>query len=485
MQSNEVDQVTQEDSLEIERPSSLRNSQASVTKSSSLTGRETATPKNGSGPKHTKAGEGSQPNPSEPWVNEQATIICDGPISLKNIPTKKDLPLESPRILIRLINNKDSVTCCCGIGGESSYITRGLAGRLGLTILPFPPSFQQTRLIKFGFTNSSAFTTIHAGGLRLTGQSAGLTPSVTLNIMVVGSEWSTGENLVLSDRAVSKLTEAEVGLVHTHENDAVVALPTRTGNLSDIKSDIDTQSDVLWPDLPLDSDTPSSFAITPDPVFSTFVPGSASGWNANYLSSCDEVFTHFTHPTSGNGISWSADISTTDAEEVVAGGCGPASIQLDLSSSNVSSNEQPSEEFHDWHSQTVNESFAICAERLVFREPAPQREDLLSLVAELDHSQPSHMTLDDQPGISCIDGIKLAMESVTQSRWSWWPLAAPRQRLRPGEVQLVWSCVRNMLSYCVVVSPHFRSLANVIIRRVVASDARTLHPRSLAAVYLS
>ncbi|KAK1719150.1 hypothetical protein BDP67DRAFT_172978 [Colletotrichum lupini] len=50
------------------------------------------------------------------------------------------------------------------------------------------------------------------------------------------------------------------------------------------------------------------------------------------------------------------------------------------------------------------------------------------------------MTLENQSGIPRIDRIKLAVESVTQSRWSWWPLAAPRHKLQPGEVRLVWLC---------------------------------------------
>lgn len=74
-------------------------------------------------------------------------------------------------------------------------------------------------------------------------------------------------------------------------------------------------------------------------------------------------------------------------------------------------------------------------------EPRMKKENLLSLLSELDHCTPTNWELDETVAISWCDRTKLALEGLSGCCWEWWPLRRPFQPLRPGDIRLVWTCV--------------------------------------------
>ncbi|KAI1880578.1 hypothetical protein JX265_000818 [Neoarthrinium moseri] len=66
--------------------------------------------------------------------------------------------------------------------------------------------------------------------------------------------------------------------------------------------------------------------------------------------------------------------------------------------------------------------------------------ELLSIVAELAHSRPSHLGVETGGQNSWANSAKLGVERVTGESWNWWPLSRPDKPLRAGEAQIIWTC---------------------------------------------
>ncbi len=66
---------------------------------------------------------------------------------------------------------------------------------------------------------------------------------------------------------------------------------------------------------------------------------------------------------------------------------------------------------------------------------------LISLVAELNYSNPASLKIDTKQTKSWIDFFKISLEDATTKGWNWWPFLPPRRPLGPGEARVNWICV--------------------------------------------
>ncbi|KAK3385678.1 heterokaryon incompatibility protein-domain-containing protein [Podospora didyma] len=76
---------------------------------------------------------------------------------------------------------------------------------------------------------------------------------------------------------------------------------------------------------------------------------------------------------------------------------------------------------------------------------AGMKERMLVVISELSISPPRHVFVTDQHISSIPDRVKLAVESMTNEEWEWWPLQRPSPGSKPGEVKLHWTCFEK---YC-------------------------------------
>lgn len=113
----------------------------------------------------------------------------------------------------------------------------------------------------------------------------------------------------------------------------------------------------------------------------------------------------------------------------------------------VSDLDQRQETANFWRSKHVIDPFQICQKIIICSlwinecgKPPP---------FEIWNLPRSKFRFFEKYNVSLGDRLKKALENYSGEEWNWWPLDAPRRRLRPGNVRIEWECVsRTSQNWC-------------------------------------